>query len=385
MKILFFHSANLEAPKANLHQVVHMCNAFADNFASVKLFLHGEEVSNESAKEKIESLYGKIRFSLSIRKKLFSETFDNYFFHKPLKRIISREQPNLIFCRSHLILNTCIKSGLPVIFESHNAILHNRLKFLNSVFTKYIARKALCADNFAMVAISEALSNHWINAGVPQSKIIALHDGFDKGMFDRQLTKEAARAELGINPLKKIITYTGSLYPNREIENIIQLASLFPQLYFLIVGGPEEQRLHYQEQSKDKGLQNICFTGQVAHKIIPLYLYASDVLLALWSNKVSTINYCSPLKVFEYMAAGRIIVAQGFPTILEVLKHRVNALIAEPTSFRDLEKNVKIAVSDECPVDLAKNARKLAFGYYSWLTRAKSIIMLYQKITSNKM
>ena len=75
----------------------------------------------------------------------------------------------------------------------------------------------------------------------------------------------------------------------------------------------------------------------------PEYLY-SGYSVSLWSYEVPTINYCSPLKIFEYMAAGRTILAQGFPTILEVLHNNENAIIAKPDSFQDLYDKLKYAL-----------------------------------------
>ena len=56
----------------------------------------------------------------------------------------------------------------------------------------------------------------------------------------------------------------------------------------------------------------------------------------IWTDKTNTMNYCSPLKLFEYMAAGRIIVGHDFPTISEVLTNNETALLVPPDSFEAL-------------------------------------------------
>jgi glycosyltransferase involved in cell wall biosynthesis len=142
----------------------------------------------------------------------------------------------------------------------------------------------------------------------------------------------------------------------------------------MIIGGPDKQRLYYQKMAAEKELTNIEFIGRIEHKRIPDYLYASDVLLAIWSEKVPTINYCSPLKVFEYMASGRIIVAHSFPTIKEVLTHGETALLADPYSADDLLKKLQKGLSLEYPSTIAEQARLLAFEKYSWTIRAKKIL-----------
>ena len=379
MKLLYFHSARITSQMANLNQVVQMCNAFAANGAEVHLSLSGNNLPSEMVEQKLEEVYGDISFRISVRKMIISQMADNYLFPGSIRRAIKQIKPDLIFCRNHLYLKPCIKSGIPTIFESHDANLHLRLKWLDKHHKSYIQKTARSYNRFLMITISEALKHFWMDVGVPQEKIIALHDGFDTAMFDKKMAKEEARAILKLSAEKTIATYTGSLYPNREIDNILSLAQHFPQILFMVVGGPDQQKTHYEKLAASRGLSNVLFTGRVAHKKIPLYLFASDVLLALWSSKVRTINYCSPLKVFEYMASGQPIIAQGFPTIKEVLENQVNAIIAEPDSFEDLKKSMQAFMQIRHNNSLGKKAREEAFQKYSWENRARVILSHAQK------
>ncbi len=379
MKLLYLHNTNVSNQMANLHQVIHMCNAFSDNGVSVHLSLQANNLKTSDVINRLYNLYGKIRFEISIKKPFFSHVFDNYLFSGRIKNTIRKNQPDLVFCRSHLLIKPALKMGVPVVFESHNATLHRRLSTLDKYYKNFVVKAANKFDHFFMVAISQALTNYWIRLGVPEHKIVALHDGFDPALFNPNLSKNEARTLLGLDQEKIIATYTGSLYPNREIENILKLAESFPDVLFLVVGGPESQKTNYENASKRLGLSNIIFTGRVAHKKIPIYLYASDVLLALWSKKVQTINYCSPLKVFEYMAAGRLIIAHGFPTIQEVLRHNENAFLVEPDNYESLVKTFRSVIltnNNALAVDLAKNE---AYSRYTWKIRAKNILVAINK------
>ena len=108
--------------------------------------------------------------------------------------------------------------------------------------------------------------------------------------------------------------------------------------------------------------------------MIPDYLYASDILLALWSSKVPTINYCSPLKIFEYMAAGRTIIAHNFPTIREVLENEMDSLLCEPDNFDSLRSSLNKALNDKKNSDYGLRARKKAFKLYAWDKRVSELI-----------
>jgi glycosyltransferase involved in cell wall biosynthesis len=74
------------------------------------------------------------------------------------------------------------------------------------------------------------------------------------------------------------------------------------------------------------------------------------------------------------MAAGRIIIAHGFPTIKEVIRNNENGLLVIPGDFQDLVEKLKIALN--CPEYnlIERKAREEAFKKYSWKKRAGKII-----------
>jgi glycosyltransferase involved in cell wall biosynthesis len=235
--------------------------------------------------------------------------------------------------------------------------------------------KSARSDNFVkIIAISRVLAEIWRKRGIPPQKILVLHDGVSLDDYKDLKSREAARAELGIKDKKKIVTYVGSLYEDRGIGDILKLAQLFPAVHFMVVGGPEKNKLDYEAKARCDGLANIVFTGRVPHHQVKDYLLAADILLMLWSRQVPTIRVCSPLKVFEYMAAERIIVGHGFPTIREVLKDGETAFLADPDSFEDLKIKMSHALALDYPNDMAKKARKVVLQNYTWESRAKAIV-----------
>ena len=79
--------------------------------------------------------------------------------------------------------------------------------------------------------------------------MFAWHDGFDLSLFEKYIDKNTARSKLNLPENKKIVTYTGGLYPDRDIENIIYLAREFPDDMFLVIGGPENHRQNFEKLS----------------------------------------------------------------------------------------------------------------------------------------
>lgn len=352
---------------ANLVQVKAMCKAMAKYGMDVTLSLQANSKKNGKYIE-------NNNFTIQLRRPLIeNKKLDKYINFHSVIHTIKNNIPDIIFLRSPLLLKQAINSKIPVIIELHNYQLHQGYKLLDKYWHSFLIKAANTDQVLKIVCISDALSSYWIKQGIPSGKIITLHDGIDPDEYKKILTQKEARIKLNLPLEKKIVTYTGRLYKNRKIENIIKLAEKNNDVQFLVVGGPEKQNWFYKNLAKTKGINNIIFTGQVDHKKVSDYLFASDILLGLWSSEVKTINYCSPLKVFEYMAAERIIVAHAFPTIKEVLQHRYNALLVKPESYDDLEKKTKIALEINYPNKMAEQAKKEVYNNYTWDIRVSSI------------
>lgn len=364
MNILYLNSSPFDSEMANLIQVKAMCKAMASLGLQVTLSVPG----NKPASLKYEG------YSLHFRKKIVKSKFDKYVNIFSLIHATKKTNPDIIYVRDPLILlYVFLFTKNKMIFESHNYCLHEGISFLNRLY-RWVLKKTISKGSvIKMVCISHALSNYWVTQGIPENKLIAAHDGIDLDMFSGKISKEQARKNLSLLPNKTIVTYSGRLYANRKIDNILTLAASFPQIDFLVVGGPNYNALEFKKEADNLKITNIQFAGQVKHEMVPEYLAASDILLALWSSDVPTINYCSPLKIFEYMAAQKVILAHGFPTIKEVLTDKTDALLIEPDSTEDLIKKLNDALQHTNQAQLAHNAYEKVKNEYTWQKRVQLI------------
>jgi len=368
MRILYLHNIDISSEQANLIQVFSMCKAFSQLGNEVILSIPGYEVSPN------KKIINQDGFKILLRKQNpYLGKFNKYLCNFQIRRVIKNIKPDLLYLRSPLLLSQTINSQLPIIMELHNNKLHLGYKILDNHWEKLIKKCVRDKSIKLIVCISKALTEYWIQKGIPRKSIITEHDGIDIEKFTNDIGKQKAREMLGISSQKSVITYLGRLYEDRRIDDIIALAKSFKDTSFYVVGGPNDQAKKYHTLAIEDGIDNISFIGQIPHKDTPKYLFASDILLALWSKDVPTINFCSPLKVFEYMASGRTIVAYGFPTIREVLNNKKNALLVEPESIEELKNAVDYALKEDVSF-LGRNARNDVFENYSWIDRAKRIL-----------
>jgi glycosyltransferase involved in cell wall biosynthesis len=117
----------------------------------------------------------------------------------------------------------------------------------------------------------------------------------------------------------------------------------------------------------------VLFTGFVPNRDIPKWLYASDVLVMPYTRGTQSAEFMSPMKMFEYMAAGRPIVAPRYESTCEVLEHERNALLIPECSTRQLLQAIDRALNDRRAPDWAQQA-KTDVCKYAWQDRAARIL-----------
>jgi len=376
MKLLYLHDSDVASEKANIIQALHMCYAFSVAGVNVILAVPDRGYSLDSIKDSIMYKMNKeLIFSIITYPKVtVMGRFSLIGGFLGVRKIIKEENTDYCFLRNPIFLNVTVKSNIPTVFESHNSLLHNKYKTFDLILRKNLIKNSKSDKLIKFITISSALAEIWKSRGVPGEKIITLHDGVDSNSVATIPNQQKLRKRLNLPLQRKIVLYAGSLYPNRGIENILKLAKLFPQALFLILGGPVERRSFYIEASRDHNINNILFLGYIPHHRVKDYLFAADVLLMIWTEKVKTINFCSPLKMFEYMASGRIIVGHSFPTIREILTDKKNAYLADPNSFENLQMKLRLALKQRYPNSIAQEARRLVLSKYTWKARVQTIL-----------
>lgn len=173
------------------------------------------------------------------------------------------------------------------------------------------------------------------------------------------------------------IVYAGSLFPWKGVGDLIDAAAFLPGCRITIVGGSNDQIDHLRASIVPEGAE-ICFTGYRPHHEIAQYL--DEACIAVLPNRGEGVSqFTSPLKLFEYMAAGCAVVATDLPAFREVLgeDEAVWARQSEPAS---IAAAIRCLTSD---MELAKRlgavGRDLA-KRYSWRERAEHLLALIGQI-----
>ena len=118
--------------------------------------------------------------------------------------------------------------------------------------------------------------------------------------------------------------------------------------------------------------RRLIFHDWQAPEFVPAYLAASDVVVIPYPRLRRYDYGISPVKLFEYMASGRPMVASNLASIRLYVEHGVNGLLFEPGDAHDLARQIDIALSRNGN-QLARAARALA-ETYTWDRRAAGIV-----------
>ncbi|MDX2054165.1 MAG: glycosyltransferase family 4 protein [Polyangiaceae bacterium] len=288
------------------------------------------------------------------------------------------ENFDLVFTRNVRIASAAARLGCRVVQESHSP--HGSAESERQ--HKAALRLARSPSLKRWVFISKRLMDLVReDVPIPGPLCVVAHDAVDLARFSPGMARDEARAKLGLALPRPLVVHSGHLYPGRGADLLVQVAQRLPQADFVFVGGASHDIARIQAEAKKLKLSNVRLVGHLRLPDIPPYLFAANVLVMPYTSntvtsdrKTHTIEYASPMKLFEYMAAGRGIVATRFPAILEVLKDGTNARIVEADSVEALYNGILDLVSNPSASDLLGAQARADVSSHTWEGRARTIL-----------
>ncbi len=180
-----------------------------------------------------------------------------------------------------------------------------------------------------------------------------------------------------------LVAYAGHLYPWKGVDIVLEAVARVRTARALVIGGhveePDLGRLKALAERLDIGAR-VEFTGMVEPSRVPEMLRRADILaLPNPASAIST-RFTSPLKLFEYMAAGRPVVASDLPSIREVLHHDVDALLVPPGDAEALAAAIERLAADPGLGERLARSAFAAAREYSWERRAERLEELFAPV-----
>jgi len=237
--------------------------------------------------------------------------------------------------------------GIPIILEVNSPLFYEQKKF-EKLFFRSLSKtleRWICSNATKTIVVSHVMKDILHGMGVPAEKMEVLPNGINPVEFHINVSGREIRRRIGLEG-KIVLGFLGWFKRWHGLEMMIELFAEGKlggkDVHLLLVGdGPARQELEAMVRKQDIA-SDVSFTGPVPREEIPNYISAIDIAL-----QPSVNEYASPMKIFEYLAMGKCIVAPRQANILEILEHGKTALLFEPGDKEDLSRTLKAAIEDE--------------------------------------
>lgn len=261
--------------------------------------------------------------------------------YRRLKAAAKAFQPDVIYERYNLFLLSGLmlkrKLGLPLLLEVNAPLADERQKHGGGLGLPALARWAEAkvwrgADR--VLPVTQVLAGHVRAVGVPDERIVVIPNGINEAHFAHAATPAEAKRRLGWSDAL-VLGFTGFVRDWHGMDKVVRWLATpeAPAAARLLLVGDGPARAELEALARELHLgDRVRFTGVVDRHEVPGYVAAFDIAL-----QPAVVAYASPLKLFEYLALGKAVVAPSTPNLVEVLTHDRNALLFDPEQPRGFE------------------------------------------------
>jgi len=382
MRIAYLAKTRVPDITANSMQSVQVCAALAGLGHSVTfIVIDDSDAGNEPTWEQLSDFYD-VQTWFKVDKIAVPKAKNSRFLYlwasllsiPRIRKKLIKGGYDLVYSRDVISAWTASYCRLNTVFEAHALIWASRLQRL--LFARLVRSKYL----LKLVSITHSLAEVYIRRYPElQDRVIIAPDGAE---ICSQRVIENAESPLKGLPTKLKVGYVGHLYKGKGLEVVEAIAGSMPDVEFHIVGGRPEDVSFWEHIIKE---DNVFFYGFVPREKLSHYYAALDVCIlpnqeTVWAAGAATVknrldigSFTSPLKMFEYMAHGKAIVASDLPVLREVLHDGIAVLV--DASRAEEWKDVFCFVATATERDrFGLAAREEFLKRYTWDIRSKKIL-----------
>ena len=370
MRIACVASSRVPSTTANSIQVMKVCQSLVQVGGEVKLWVPGK---THTPWVDLAKLYG-LSSSFEIDWLPDRPAYKRYDLAMASMGHIKKWKADLLYTWLPQAAWLGLIAGMAVILEVHDRPTGRLGPWLlrQTAASKGVKRLAIITRALFKVLQTE------FRVQIRDENVVIAPNGVELERYTNLSSAPQARSLLNL-PEMPTAVYSGHFYEGRGMELLFGLAGAFPQVQFLWVGGRQAAVDEWRAIIASKGLNNIFLTGFIHNSDLPLYQASGDFLLMPYERAIAgssggnSADICSPMKMFEYLACGRVILASDLPVFHEVLSPQ-NAVFCPPdnlegwkTTLSDLLNNPQRGQSLAAQASLDAQA-------YSWRSRAEKTL-----------
>jgi glycosyltransferase involved in cell wall biosynthesis len=371
MKIAVITNSRIPSLTANSIQAMKVTQALMQLGHEIRMFAPRE--AETATRETLLAHYG-LRLAPDLELLPSDRLFKRFDFIVHAQRAAKRFNADLIYTWLPQSAVLALWMGYPAVLEMHADVAGRMGAWWLRQFWKAKGRKLMTVTTSALrTALERSTKLQFKN-----ESLLVAPNGVELEKYDGLPSPEEARRQLNL-PEGPTVGFTGHIYPGRGADLLFELAKQMPNVNFLWVGGTPELVTFWKNKLTEAGMQNVTMTGFVKHESIPLYQAASDILLMPYSRSISASSgqdiaeVINPMKMFEYMAAGRAIVCADLDVIREVLNEE-NAVFCQPGDVGEWKVVIESLLENESRRHKLGGQARKDVEQLTWVKRAEKIM-----------
>ncbi len=274
------------------------------------------------------------------------------------------------------------KYGIPVFLDDITPIWEGERYSDRSLklIAQYI-RKRVFAQATGLIAVSRDMEKQLRSENVPDHRIHFVPNGVDCTRFDPDAVSMEVRQRYGLTD-KTVIGYVGGFARWHKLDFFVEVAfsvaEVLPDAHFILVGYDPGGSV--ESLARERGLADrFTFPGGVPHSEVPLYLNAMDIAIL-----PSTLPYMSPIKIYEYMAMRKPVIAPSGNSITEemVIPYKNGLLFEAGSEDAMREAIILLATNPELRQRMGVEARDWVQTSFTWYNQASRLLKAFQAAQS---
>lgn len=383
MNITYIANIRFPTYKAHGFGVARLCEQFARQRVDIELVIPSRK---NDITESAETFYGlKSSFKITTLRVFDFVAYANIlgsfvgFLQKLLLAFrllfLKRPKSSVIYTRDLELGYLLALRGFKVVYECHDWFS-----------TRVAMRMRFAKRMMLVVATNPFIAKEFTSRGVDERRVLVAPNGVELEMFDIDIDRFEARKRLSLDQFadKQLLVYTGSFttmgHPKGLPEIFKALRALPEDIVFVAAGGSEDECVAYRELAERENVSSrVRLFPRMKQERLALFQKAADILLMPFPDTAHYREHMTPIKMFEYMAAKRPIIASNLPSITSILSDET-AFLIKPDDPSGLAEAVKRALAD---TDLANELAQNAFEKvkrYTWAARAERIIQTIEDL-----
>ncbi len=352
--LIYITETSLPTKSANIINSLKFCDALS-NYYNIKFLVPNNLLETKIINKKY-NLRNHINFENLINKNVENFITRLFFSIKIIFKILNEKDYEVILSRS------IISSLLMTLLNIRNTLeLHHIPQSFSKFFFNFIMLLPQ-KKKLSLILINDNLVK---DLRLKKLKYIVLHDAADFLSF---------KPHKSLYTKKKTCIYIGSFFKGKGIEIIDKLSKLLPEIDFHLYGDQKTlgSRARYQFN------RNIKFYEYVDYNKIPLVLKNYEVALMPFQSRIEARSknleiskYISPLKMFDYLAAGKIIIATKLKAYRHILKNNENSFLISSKDLNAWKVLIKSIFKNHKKFKRLKLNAKNTAKKFSWNNRAQ--------------